>query len=136
MPRQGVWRMAPSRAPRVVILEGVRRRLAPLCAAGLLAACADEVPMPKSSIGVGGLGAVELVGERAGLLVWHPMDGATRYEVELLGTGGAIVQILDAAGDTILTLPPAFVPGDESAWRVRAYDEDRTVGVSGARRLY
>jgi hypothetical protein len=107
-----------------------------LLVGGALGACADEVPMARPLVTAGGLRPIELVGERAGLLVWHALEGVNRYEVELLGTGGAIVQILDVAGDTTSALPPSFVPSEESAWRIRGYQDDRTVAVSDTRPLF
>jgi hypothetical protein len=100
-----------------------------------LAACGEAAPVVRSAVTQRDLQPIELIGERTGLLVWRPVAGVTRYEVEMLGTGGAVRQVLRAGGDTLAPLPPNFMPWPSAAWRVRGYANDQAVAVSAPERI-
>jgi hypothetical protein len=95
-------------------------RAAATCLCVTLAAC-NRSGSNESSIRV--------VGERAGVLVWHPVDGATRYHTEILDLQGRVI-FEHQATDTVAPLPPLFVPERGSQWRVRAYRGDKELVVS------
>ncbi len=78
---------------------------------------------------------VTLVGERAGVMVWRALPGATAYRFELLGAGGAVVTSSESA-DTVASLPPLFSPDPHSAWRVRALRDGRVIATSRSERIY
>ncbi len=73
--------------------------------------------------------SINVVGERAGLLVWHPVQGATRYHTEILDLQGRVIHDHQAA-DTVAPLPPLFVPDSGAQWRVRAYKGETEIVVS------
>ncbi len=78
---------------------------------------------------------VTLIGERAGILVWRPVDGATVYEVQVIDSAGAVVFGYQAA-DTVSPLPPLFEPPKGAQWWVRALSGNREVAASPRERLY
>jgi hypothetical protein len=73
--------------------------------------------------------AITVIGERAGVLVWHPVEGATRYHMEILDLQGRVIHDYHAS-DTVAPLPPLFEPDSGSHWRVRAYRDDKELVVS------
>ena len=78
---------------------------------------------------------VTLIGERAGILVWRPVDGATVYQVQVVDSAGTVVFGYQAA-DTVSPLPPLFEPPPGALWWVRALSGDREVAASPRERLY
>jgi hypothetical protein len=80
-------------------------------------------------------GTVELVGERAGLLVWRKFSGATVYKLEVLLPNGATEFSLNTA-DTVGGFPPRFEGGEGKTWWVRAYDANRQIAASEKARVY
>ncbi len=73
--------------------------------------------------------SIRVVGERAGVLVWHSVDGATRYRTEILDRQGRVIHDHHAT-DTVAPLPPLFIPESGSKWRVRAFRGDKEIVVS------
>jgi hypothetical protein len=83
--------------------------------------------------------AVELaapVGEvaraSAGDLVWHPVRGATRFEVEILDGTGAVVYTATTR-DTTAPMPDVVRPEAQYRWRVSAVRRDGTRVESAVR---
>lgn len=78
---------------------------------------------------------VTLIGERAGVLVWRPIEGATVYQVQVVDSAGTVVMGLQAT-DTVSPLPPLFEPPPGARWWVRAFSGERAVAASRSERLY
>lgn len=78
---------------------------------------------------------VTLIGERAGVLVWRPVEGATVYQVQVVDSAGTVVMGLQAAY-TVSPLPPLFEPPPGARWWVRALSGERAVAASPRERLY
>ncbi len=92
----------------------------------LAAACApSEEPLPE----------VSLIGERIGVMVWRPVEGATRYTVEIRGASGA-VEFATEARDSVAPLGPTYTPDRGTSWQVRAYAGEREIARSTLTPLY
>lgn len=91
-----------------------------------LTACGDDG---------GGDGRVELVGERAGLMVWRPVPGASRYSMEILAAGDSSIWVFNTA-DTVGQLPPTYSSATGHTWWVRAFDDRRQIAKSSKERMY
>jgi hypothetical protein len=87
----------------------------------------DEAPVMRGEEAsvklVAPLGRVSA--ESAPLFVWHEVEGAVRYEVEVLGADAAVVAT-HTARDTMLRLTDELRAGSSYRWRVTAVREDGT----------
>lgn len=83
----------------------------------------------------GDAGRIAVVGERVGVLVWHPVARAEAYEVEILEGEDRVVHHATTA-DTVAPLPPSFMPTKESQFVVRALRGGRVIADSERHRIY
>ena len=90
-----------------------------------VAACSED----NSTAGTDDEDVVVLVGERAGLMVWRPYDGATSYRVELF-TAEDRLEHSATTSDTVGAYPPGFDAGTGKTWQVRAFNGERQVARS------
>lgn len=67
------------------------------------------------------------------VLAWHPVDGATRYTIELLATDGGLAFSGETADTTLIVAAPQSA--GEYRWLVRAQAGDGTERRSAARAL-
>lgn len=109
----------------------IARVLSLSLAAFLLTACGDD----GGGTGGGGDATVELVGERAGLLIWRAVPSATRYSMEILAANDSSLWIYNTA-DTVGQLPPTYASATGHTWWVRAFDDRRQIGESSKARMY
>jgi hypothetical protein len=67
------------------------------------------------------------------VLAWHPLEGATRYSIELLSTDGTLAFSGQTADTTLIVAAPPVA--GEYRWLVRAQAGDGTERRSAARAL-
>ena len=71
--------------------------------------------------------------------VWQPVEGAVRYELELVGPNGSTILIRPDLEKNRLSIPSdiqrQLSPGSDYRWIATAYDETRTVITRGVGRF-
>ena len=80
-------------------------------------------------------GTIDVVGERVGVLVWHPVASVEAYEVEILDGDDKVLHHLTTR-DTVAPMPPTLTPRPSHGWVVRALRDGRAVARSERQRLY
>lgn len=78
---------------------------------------------------------ITVVGERAGVLVWHPVRGVDAYEIEIIAGEDTVVHHATTT-DTVAPLPPTLMPTASSQWLVRGLRDGRAVARSERQRIY
>jgi len=78
---------------------------------------------------------ITVIGERAGVLVWHSVRGVDAYEIEILAGEDTVVHHATTT-DTVAPLPPTFMPTERSQWLVRGLRDGRAVARSERQRIY
>lgn len=107
-----------TRLRRVLALAGLGASVA------ISAACAG-----------GDVGSVAVVGEKTGVLIWHPVERAESYEVAIIVPTDSVVHALTTA-DTVAPMPPSFMPVKGTQWTVRALRGARVLAESGRQPIY
>lgn len=78
---------------------------------------------------------VAVVGEKIGVLVWHPVANADQYEVEVIAPEDSVIHYATTA-DTVSPLPPTFAPVTGTQWTVRALRNGRVIARSTRHPIY